>query len=186
MILLQNKHQTWRYINSDRKTQTYVYTVDSIQYRKRYRISIEYYKGTMLVDIGTDISIFRIEETVSNEHNQSNLHRTLFYKVQLDVTLQNYSVHDEELFRNIKTSSDYKDILYRTQFQENIRYYITKYTFRQSGFIGIDSGYFIRRIMDITGTQMDALVYIYLGYIVRIVLFKLQDDNYNLQDVKQL
>ncbi|EJD02593.1 uncharacterized protein FOMMEDRAFT_155901 [Fomitiporia mediterranea MF3/22] len=40
--------------------------------------------------------------------------------------------------------------------------------------------------MSITGTQMDALARIYSGYIARIALFKLQDDNYDLQDVKQL
>ncbi|EJD00499.1 uncharacterized protein FOMMEDRAFT_159208 [Fomitiporia mediterranea MF3/22] len=40
--------------------------------------------------------------------------------------------------------------------------------------------------MSITGTQMDALARIYSGYIVRIALFKLQDDNYDLQDVKPL
>lgn len=97
MLPLQNKHQARKYIDSDRKTQTYTYTVDSRPYRKVYEskellqtVSEQAERSVTQThqfhNIGTCISTSRIGEQVRKECHCRHTDRTTFYKVHLDDT----------------------------------------------------------------------------------------------------
>lgn len=81
---------------------------------------------------------------------------------------------------------EYKDILCRTHFQNNIRYNLAKYTFRPLEIHRTESGHSINCIMVMADKQTNVLVCIYSGYTVGLTLFILSEGNTNLQDVKPI